>query len=182
MKYEDEEIFNEEDCPQKLSKKYLLSRMNFLSDIGYSHTRKIIAQNFFIHLVCISSLNGVKLNYPLLYDEAENFNNNNIFNLKELNNDYGRYFLIKGNFGYTHILGSKTTKRFGLFKAKKNIDTIIGGNFSIGFRNNCRAIIYNTNEFNLDTYLKSNRDIISSQKCITAGIIYAGQLDPWDKI
>ena len=71
MKYKDENIFNDEDIPQTLSKEYLLSRMNFLRDIGYIHKRQLIAKNFIMHFVSIRTLNLIKLQYPLLFSEVE---------------------------------------------------------------------------------------------------------------
>lgn len=188
MKYKDESIFDDEDIPQTLSKEYLLSRMKFLKDIGYTHKRQFIDKNFIMHFVSIRTLNLIRLNYPLLFNEVENteifHGENNTFNLKEINDNYGHYFLIRGNFSYTSIVGTTQKIHHGLFrdyKIEKNINQVTGGHFSIGFVNDNRVLIYSNTEFNEEKYLKEHNDIISHQNCNGASIIYAGELDDLDK-
>ena len=188
MKYEDEKIFDDEDIPQTLSKEYLLSRMSFLRDIGYTHRKQQITQFCTMHFVAISSLNFSKLIYPLLYKEVENNENyqrkNDIFNLKEVNDEYGHYFLIRGKFSYTAMIGTDQKTHHGLFRdytIQKNIHQITGGHFIIGFKNNNQALIYSDNEFNEKQYLEDHKDIIFKQSCRGASIIYEGELDDLDK-
>ena len=185
MKYKDENIFNDEDIPQTLSKEYLLSRMNFLRDIGYIHKRQLIAKNFIMHFVSIRTLNLIKLQYPLLFSEVEKTEifqgENDIFNLKEINDNYGHYFLIRGKFSYTAIVGSPRKGLFRDFSFQNNGIKVTSGHFTIGFINDNRALIYSNNEFNEEKYLKDHNDIISHQNCNGASIIYAGELDDLDK-
>ena len=188
MKYKDKKIFNEEDVPQTLSKEYLLSRMSFLRDIGYMHKRQVITQNCTIHFVSISSLNLLRLHYPLFFKEVENTQNcqveNNIFNLREINDEYGHYFLIRGKFSYTAVIGKSQSVHHGLFRdyiVEKNDSHVTGGHFIIGFINNNRALIYSNDEFDEEKYLKDHNDIISHQNCNGASIIYVGELDDLDK-
>lgn len=175
MKYEDEEIFEEKDCTQVLSKKYLLSRMNFLDDIGYSHKQQVITPNCSMHFVFITSLNGVKLNVPLQFYEADGNEKKSKFNLREVNDNYGHYFIIRGKFSYSAMIGEEN---HGLFI--RNTTRITGATFNIGFINSCAAIIYDGKCFDSRDFIK-NHNVLASQRCGNSGIIFVGELDQFDK-
>lgn len=175
MKYEDELVFDEGDVPETLSKKYLLSRMNFLEDIGYRHNRQVITKDCIMNFVFITSLNRVSLNIPLKFYEEEKENSLSKFNLREVNDEYGHYFIIRGKFSYSAVVGEQD---YGTFI--RNGAQVTGANFNIGFINNCAAIIYDGNNFDFRSFISKN-NVLAEQKCGNSGIIYIGELDLLDR-